>query len=34
MVMARGHKIADGEATEVLRDPEVVQAYTGSRRAQ
>jgi len=33
MVMARGRKIADGEAMEVLQNPEVVHAYTGSRRA-
>ncbi|MBZ9704320.1 MULTISPECIES: ABC transporter ATP-binding protein [unclassified Mesorhizobium] len=31
MVMARGRKIADGAVAEVLRNPEVVHAYTGSR---
>ncbi len=31
LVMARGRKIADGPATDVLRDPEVVRAYTGTR---
>lgn len=33
-VMAQGCKIADGAAEEVLRDPAVVHAYTGSRKAQ
>ncbi|TSD89408.1 ATP-binding cassette domain-containing protein [Mycobacterium sp. KBS0706] len=31
MVMARGHKIADGGVAEVLRNPDVVRAYTGTR---
>jgi branched-chain amino acid transport system ATP-binding protein len=31
-VMARGVKIADGAAEDVLRDPAVVYAYTGSRK--
>jgi branched-chain amino acid transport system ATP-binding protein len=31
-VMARGVKIADGAAEDVLRDPAVVHAYTGSRK--
>lgn len=31
LVMARGHKIADGPAAEVLQNPEVVRAYTGTR---
>jgi branched-chain amino acid transport system ATP-binding protein len=30
IVMTRGHKIADGAVAEVLRDPEVVRAYTGA----
>lgn len=31
MVMARGRKIADGNVAEVLRNPDVVRAYTGTR---
>lgn len=31
-VMAQGRKIADGAAEDVLRDPVVVHAYTGSRK--
>jgi len=31
LVMARGRKIADGAVAEVLRNAEVVRAYTGSR---
>jgi len=34
MVMARGRKIADGDVAGVLQNPDVVHAYTGSRRAQ
>lgn len=33
-VMAQGRKIADGAADVVLQDPEVVHAYTGSRKAR
>jgi branched-chain amino acid transport system ATP-binding protein len=33
-VMAQGRKIADGAAEVVLRDPAVVHAYTGSRKAR
>ncbi|MBV2182709.1 MAG: ABC transporter ATP-binding protein [Castellaniella sp.] len=33
-VMAQGSKIADGPADEVLRDPAVIHAYTGSRKAR
>ena len=29
IVMTAGSKIADGETTEVLRNPEVVRAYLG-----
>lgn len=32
-VMARGQKIADGAVDDVLRDPAVIHAYTGSRKA-
>lgn len=31
-VMAQGTKIADGAAEDVLRDPAVIHAYTGSRK--
>ena len=31
MVMARGRKIADGRVADVLRNPDVVRAYTGTR---
>ncbi|MBP0580402.1 ABC transporter ATP-binding protein [Labrys sp. LIt4] len=31
LVMARGRKIADGAVSDVLRNPEVVRAYTGTR---
>lgn len=31
MVMARGQKIADGNVAEVLQNPDVVRAYTGTR---
>ena len=31
MVMARGRKIADGNVAEVLQNPDVVRAYTGTR---
>jgi ABC-type branched-subunit amino acid transport system ATPase component len=34
MVMARGRKIADGEVAQVLQNPDVVRAYTGTRAAQ
>jgi ABC-type branched-subunit amino acid transport system ATPase component len=30
--MARGRKIADGPSEEVLRDPAVIHAYTGTRK--
>jgi len=33
LVMARGRKIADGPSEEVLRDPAVIHAYTGTRKA-
>ncbi len=33
-VMAQGRKIADGVADEVLQDPAVVHAYTGSRKGR
>jgi len=32
-VMAQGRKIADGSVDDVLRDPAVIHAYTGSRKA-
>ena len=32
LVMARGRKIADGASDEVLRDPAVIRAYTGTRK--
>ena len=34
LVMAMGHKIADGDAAAVLQEPAVIKAYTGSRKAQ
>jgi len=33
LVMARGRKIADGPSEEVLRNPAVIEAYTGTRKA-
>jgi branched-chain amino acid transport system ATP-binding protein len=33
VVMAQGRKIADGLSDDVLRDPAVIHAYTGSRKA-
>jgi branched-chain amino acid transport system ATP-binding protein len=33
VVMANGRKIADGAVEDVLRDPAVIHAYTGSRKA-
>ncbi|MFI5399582.1 MAG: ABC transporter ATP-binding protein [SAR324 cluster bacterium] len=33
LVMARGRKIADGASEDVLRDPAVIRAYTGTRKA-
>ena len=33
VVMARGRMIADGTPEQVLQDPHVVRAYTGSRKA-
>jgi branched-chain amino acid transport system ATP-binding protein len=33
LVMAQGRKIADGASEEVLRDPAVIHAYTGTRDA-
>lgn len=33
VVMARGRMIADGAVDEVFRDPAVIRAYTGTRRA-
>lgn len=34
LVMARGRKIADGASEEVLQEPAVIHAYTGTRKAQ
>lgn len=33
LVLAQGRKIADGLSDDVLRDPAVIHAYTGSRKA-